>query len=51
MIKRWLPLLFYVTGKKHDGIIFVQHDNAKSHINLDDPKFVEDARRDRFDIR
>jgi len=31
--------------------IFIQQDNAPSHLKLDDPLFCEHAKRDGFDIR
>lgn len=31
--------------------IFIQQDNAKTHINPDDPEFIQAATQDGFDIR
>ncbi|WCJ31488.1 hypothetical protein M5689_012980 [Euphorbia peplus] len=31
--------------------IFIQQDNAKTHVNPNDPEFCEAARQDGFDIR
>ena len=31
--------------------IFIQQDNAPSHLKVDDPQFCEIAKQDRFDIR
>ena len=31
--------------------IFIQQDNAPSHLKLDDPLFCEHAKRDGFDMR
>jgi hypothetical protein len=31
--------------------IYIQQDNAPSHLKLDDPLFCEAAKRDGFDIR
>jgi len=31
--------------------IFIQQDNAPSHLKLDDPVFCEAAKQDGFDIR
>ena len=32
-------------------IIYIKQNNAKSHIDLNDVKFLEAAIKDRFDIR
>jgi hypothetical protein len=31
--------------------IFIQQDNAPTHLKVDDPQFCELAKQDRFDIR
>jgi hypothetical protein len=31
--------------------IFIQQDNARTHISLDDPEFLQEATKDGFDIR
>ena len=34
-----------------DKPIFIQQDNAPSHLKVDDPQFCEVAKQDGFDIR
>ncbi|WOG99681.1 hypothetical protein DCAR_0519035 [Daucus carota subsp. sativus] len=52
MIDKVLPAIESMWPGGHSGgIIFVQQDNAKPHISVDDPEFVEDVKRNGFDIR
>lgn len=52
MIDKVLPAIESMwPGGNSGGIIFVQQDNAKPHISVDDPEFVEAAKRNGFDIR
>ncbi|OMO85689.1 hypothetical protein COLO4_21501 [Corchorus olitorius] len=34
-----------------DGPIFIQQDNARTHVDIDDPEFCQAAAQDGFDIR
>ncbi|GJS03048.1 hypothetical protein Tco_0319556 [Tanacetum coccineum] len=36
---------------RHTGPIFIQQDNAKPHIDVNDAEFLQEASRDSFDIR
>ena len=52
MIEKVVPAIISKwPGGNGGGIIYIQQDNAKPHINLDDPEFVTAARRYGFDIR
>ena len=52
MINQVLPAIKAKWPREDVGrTIFIQQDNAPSHLKLDDPLFCEHAQRDGFDIR
>jgi len=52
MINQVLPAIRAKWPREDVGNpIFIQQDNAPSHLKLDDPLFCEHAKRDGFDIR
>jgi len=52
MINQVLPAIRAKWPREDVGNpIFIQQDNAPSHLKLDDPLFCEHAKRDDFDIR
>lgn len=38
-------------GRCEKSYLYIQQDNAPSHLKLDDPLFCEAAKQDGFDIR
>ncbi|GKD05006.1 hypothetical protein Tco_1179980 [Tanacetum coccineum] len=51
LIHKVLPAIRYMWPQGHMGLIYIQQDNAKPHINVDYVEFVQEASRDGFDIR
>jgi hypothetical protein len=52
MINKVLPAIRAKWPKEDVGKpIFIQQDNAPSHLKLDDPDFFEHAKQEGFDIR
>ena len=51
MIEKMVPGIISKWPDGNGSGIYIQLDNAKPHINLDDPEFVTAARRYGFDIR
>ncbi|GJU29414.1 hypothetical protein Tco_1173003 [Tanacetum coccineum] len=51
LIQKVLPAIRSTWPQGHTGPIFIQQDNAKPHINVDDVEFIQEASRDGFDIR
>ena len=52
MINKVLPAIRAKWPKEDVGKpIFIQQDNAPSHLNLDDSDFCEHAKQEGFDIR
>ncbi|XP_023767508.1 uncharacterized protein LOC111916103 [Lactuca sativa] len=51
LIEKVLPDIRAKWPRGHTGPIFIQQDNAKPHIDVDDSEFLEAASRDGFDIR
>ncbi|XP_071739090.1 uncharacterized protein [Rutidosis leptorrhynchoides] len=51
LIEKVLPTIRAKWPQGHTGPIFIQQDNAKPHINVNDSRFLEEASRDGFDIR
>ena len=51
LIEKVLPAIREKWPTSHSGPIFIQQDNAKPHIAVNDSEFVEAASRDGFDIR
>ena len=50
MIEKMVPGIISKWPDGNGSGIYIQLDNAKPHINLDDPEFVAAARRDGFEI-
>nr|XP_043631468.1 uncharacterized protein LOC122602920 [Erigeron canadensis] len=51
LIDKVLPAIREKWPQDHTGPIFIQQDNAKPHISIDDEQFVQEASRNGFDIR
>nr|XP_043615805.1 uncharacterized protein LOC122587706 [Erigeron canadensis] len=51
LIDKVLPAIRNKWPQGHSGPIFIQQDNAKPHISIDDEQFIQEASRDGFDIR
>ncbi|GJZ05793.1 hypothetical protein Tco_0539586 [Tanacetum coccineum] len=51
LIEKVLPAIRAKWPTSHTGPIFIQQDNAKPHIAVNDSEFVKAASHDRFDIR
>ncbi|XP_022013709.1 uncharacterized protein LOC110913170 [Helianthus annuus] len=51
LIDKVLPAIRDKWPQGHTGPIFIQQDNAKPHISIDDEQFVQEASRGGFDIR
>nr|GEV32856.1 transposase, Tc1-like protein [Tanacetum cinerariifolium] len=51
LIQKVLPAIRSTWPQGYTGPIFIQQDNAKPHINVDDVEFLQEASRDGFDIR
>ena len=51
LIEKVLPAIRAKWPTSHTGPIFIQQDNAKPHIAVNDSEFVEAASRNGFDIR
>lgn len=51
MIQKVLPAIRSTWPQGHTGPIYIQQDNAKPHIKVDDVEFLQEASRDGFDIR
>ena len=51
LIEKLLPAIKEKWPHSSSRTIFIQQDNAKPHLDVNDAKFVEAARKDGFDIR
>lgn len=51
MIDKVLPAIKAKWPQNHTGPIFIQQDNAKPHIDVNDSEFIEASSQDGFDIR
>ncbi|KAI3665034.1 hypothetical protein L6452_43650 [Arctium lappa] len=51
LIEKVLPAIRAKWPRDHTGPIFIQQDNAKPHIDVNDIEFLEASSRDGFDIR
>ena len=51
LIEKVLPDIRAKWPQGHTGPIFIQQDNAKPHVDVNDSEFLEAASRDGFDIR
>ncbi|KAL7598103.1 hypothetical protein Lser_V15G26393 [Lactuca serriola] len=51
LIEKVLPDIRAKWPRGHTGPIFIQQDNAKPHVDVNDSEFLEAASRDGFDIR
>ncbi|GJX37032.1 transposase, Tc1-like protein [Tanacetum coccineum] len=51
LIQKVLPAIRARWPQGHMGPIYIQQDNAKPHIGVDDAEFLQEASRDGFDIR
>ncbi|XP_022041966.1 uncharacterized protein LOC110944619 [Helianthus annuus] len=51
LIDKVLPAIRDKWPQDHTGPIFIQQDNAKPQISIDDEQFVQEASRGGFDIR
>jgi hypothetical protein len=52
MVNKVLPAIRAKWPREDVGKpIFIQQDNAPTHLKLDDPEFCEAAKQDEFDIR
>ncbi|GJR57485.1 hypothetical protein Tco_1499647 [Tanacetum coccineum] len=51
LIDKVLPAIRAKWPQGHTGPIFIQQDNAKPHIDVNDDEFLQEASRDGFDIR
>ncbi|KAL7589894.1 hypothetical protein Lser_V15G40182 [Lactuca serriola] len=51
LIEKVLPDIRAKWPRSHVGPIFIQQDNAKPHIDVNDNEFLETASQDGFDIR
>ncbi|KAL4560955.1 hypothetical protein LXL04_033112 [Taraxacum kok-saghyz] len=51
LIEKVLPNIKAKWPRGHTGPIFIQQDNAKPHIDVNDSEFLEAASRDGFDIQ
>ncbi|GKC88696.1 hypothetical protein Tco_1149345 [Tanacetum coccineum] len=51
LIQKVLPDIRAKWPRGHTGPIYIQQDNARPHIDVNDSEFLEAASRDGFDIR
>ncbi|KAL4581255.1 hypothetical protein LXL04_017465 [Taraxacum kok-saghyz] len=51
LLNKVLPAIKAKWPPNHTGPIFIQQDNAKPHIDVNDSEFIEASSRDGFDIR
>ncbi|MCL7028299.1 hypothetical protein MKW94_009849 [Papaver nudicaule] len=51
LINKLLPAIRKKWPTHNKETIYIQQDNAKPHVKLDDDKFMEEAAKDGFDIR
>nr|GEU59337.1 leucine-rich repeat protein kinase family protein [Tanacetum cinerariifolium] len=51
LIQKVLPAIIARWPQGHMGPIYIQQDNVKPHIGVDDVEFLQEASRDEFDIR
>ncbi|XP_023737125.1 uncharacterized protein LOC111885068 [Lactuca sativa] len=51
LIEKVLPAIKAKWPPNHTGPIFIQQDNAKPHIDVNDSEFIEASSQDGFDIR
>ncbi|GJS43542.1 hypothetical protein Tco_0568585 [Tanacetum coccineum] len=51
LIQKVLPDIRAKWSRGHTGPIYIQQDNARPHIDVNDSEFLEAASRDGFDIR
>ena len=51
LIKKVLPTIRARWPKGDTGPTYIQQDNMKPHIGVDDAEFIQEASRDGFDIR
>ncbi|KAJ0854273.1 hypothetical protein HanRHA438_Chr14g0660821 [Helianthus annuus] len=51
LIEKVLPAIRSTWPRDHTGPIFIQQDNAKPHIDVNDTEFMHEASKDGFDIR
>nr|XP_043626076.1 uncharacterized protein LOC122597563 [Erigeron canadensis] len=51
LIEKVLPAIRSKWPRDHTGPIFIQQDNAKPHIDVNDAEFNQEASKDGFDIR
>ncbi|GKE04750.1 hypothetical protein Tco_1396768 [Tanacetum coccineum] len=51
LIDKVLPAIRAKWPQFHTGPIFIQQDNTRPHIGVDDDEFLQEASRDGFDIR
>lgn len=50
-LERLLPAIREKWPSSNDRTIYIQQDNAKPHLRVDDPEFAAAAKQDGFDIR
>ncbi|XP_076900093.1 uncharacterized protein LOC143554124 [Bidens hawaiensis] len=51
LIEKVLPAIRSTWPRDHTGPIFIQQDNAKPHIDVNDTEFMHETSKDGFDIR
>ncbi|GJS17051.1 hypothetical protein Tco_0411523 [Tanacetum coccineum] len=51
LLQKVLPAIRARWTQGHMGPIYIQQDNAKPHIGVDDAEFLQEASQDGFDIR